>query len=114
MNARQARRIIWERLATTAITDVGVADWFDENSTNGKEISEADIVRLEEASYAVSEIIIRRYVNPPKRIRAGICWTCSEPVKTGYKRCERHLKIHRDYEKARKQKVNEILGGRKQ
>lgn len=35
-------------------------------------------------------------------VERGRCWECKEPAAHGRKRCEKHLRIHRERQRARK------------
>lgn len=56
MKMSEARRIIWERLATTARNDADLVDWFEE----GPGYDEPDVRRLVRASEQVARTIERR------------------------------------------------------
>ena len=54
MTKREARRRIWERLASTARNDLSLGDWLYEEAG-----SDADVDRLKEASEEVARSIER-------------------------------------------------------
>lgn len=63
MTKRQARRIIWERLAATARADLDIGDWIiDELERIGSKNEEADVQRLEDASRYVADVIKRTFL----------------------------------------------------
>jgi len=62
MKMAEARRIIWERLATTAREDGRNVDWFDEAPSGSPPYNDADARRLEKASEQVAETIERLHL----------------------------------------------------
>lgn len=62
MTSAEARRIVWERLATTAVNDADTGEWVEGYSDN-----EADQVKIIDACKDVATMIRRRFTGKAKR-----------------------------------------------